>query len=83
MPGIHSSWGLYTDKLLFPECSLKVFFGCLTSFKSFFFKDFIYLFERQSTREQWGGAETEAKGEAESLLSREPNAGLDPRTLRS
>ena len=28
-----------------------------------------------------GGAE--AEGEAESPLSREPDAGLDPRTLRS
>jgi len=32
---------------------------------------------RESEREQGG------EGEADSLLSREPNAGLDPRTLRS
>ena len=40
-----------------------------------FFKDFIYLRrEREST---------EGEGEADSLLSREPDMGLDPRTLRS
>ena len=33
-------------------------------------------------RAQAGGG-SEGEGEADALLSREPNAGLDPRTLRS
>ena len=37
---------------------------------------FIYLFEREH---KWG-AGTEGEGEADSLLSREPDAGLDPGT---
>ena len=42
----------------------------------------MYLFdtERDTERAQAGGAEGE--GEAGSPLSREPNAGLDPGTLR-
>ena len=34
-----------------------------------------------SEKAQAGGAAV-GEGEADSLLSREPNAGLDPRTLR-
>jgi len=46
---------------------------------SFFFLRF-YLFERERERlrEQVGGG---SEGEADSLQSREPDAGLDPRTL--
>ena len=46
---------------------------------SFYFKDFIYLFERVCAREheQRGGAE----GDAEFPLSRKPDTGLYPRTL--
>ena len=44
-----------------------------------FFKDFNYLFERESvcacTR---GGGGGEAEGGADSVLSGEPDAGLDP-----
>ena len=48
----------------------------------FFFKDFIYLFDRQ--RSQVGReAGREREEEAGSLLSREPDAGLDPKTLGS
>ena len=50
----------------------------------FFFKEFIYLFdrERETVRErtQAGGV---GEGEAGFPLSREPDAGLDPRTLGS
>ena len=53
-----------------------------------FFKGFIYVFktEREKVREQVrvqaeGAAEEET--EADSLLSREPNAGINPRTLSS
>ena len=45
----------------------------------FVFKDFIYLFERERAHKRGSGAE----GEADSPLSREPDAGLDPRTLGS
>ena len=43
-----------------------------------FFKD-LFLFEKEN--EQWGGAEGER--ETDSPPSRKPDAGLDPRTLRS
>ena len=44
-------------------------------FLSFFFKSlFIYLIKRE--QEQGGGAEGE--GEADSLMSRDPDMGLDP-----
>ena len=70
------------------------FFGCLvtfylisdvTNFTLFdagyiFLNDFIYLAEK-SERAQVGLAE--GGGEAGSPLSRESDAGLDPRTLRS
>jgi len=48
----------------------------------FVFKDFIYLTERDTTREgtQAGGM---GEGEAGFLQSREPDVGLDPRTLGS
>ena len=51
----------------------------------FFPKDFIYLFdtERERERSQAGReAGRERDREADSLLSREPDVGLDPRTLR-
>ena len=48
----------------------------------YFFKDFIYSFDRQ--RSQVGREAGRERGrEASSPLSREPDAGLDPRTLRS
>ena len=56
----------------------------ILSWTQFFFKDvFTYLRERQREweNEQEGGAEGE--GEADSPGSREPDAGLHPRTLRS
>ena len=43
----------------------------------FFFKIFTYLTERERQSTEAGG---EAEGEADSPLSREPNAELDPRT---
>ena len=43
----------------------------------FFFRIFIYLLMRDR------GAETQVEGEAGSPLNREPDTGLDPRTLRS
>ena len=48
----------------------------------FFFKDFIYLFDRERG-EHKQGAGAKGEGEARSPLSREPDMGLDPRTLRS
>ena len=48
----------------------------------YFLKDFIYLFDRERSQVD-GEAGREREREAGSLLSREPDAGLDPRTLRS
>ena len=49
-------------------------------FRKFFnFKDSIYFFDRESEKAQTG----EGEGEAGSPLSREADAGLDHRTLRS
>ena len=42
---------------------------------TFIFKDFIYLFGRESTRKR--------EGEADSPVSRVPDVGLDPSTLGS
>ena len=48
----------------------------------YFFKDFMYLFDRQ--RLQVGREAGRERGkEAGSPLSREPDVGLDPRTLGS
>ena len=47
-------------------------------FYLFIFKGFIYLFDRERDHKQ-----AEREEEAGSLLSREPDAGLDPRTLGS
>ena len=52
----------------------------------FFFKDlFIYLFVRERERSESEHKQTEwqAEGEAGSLPSKEPDVGLDPRTLGS
>jgi len=51
-----------------------------------FFKIFfLYLKERQKEARAGEGAEAKAEGEgeADSSLSREPDMGLHPRTLRS
>ena len=50
----------------------------LSYFLLFFLKYFIYLTEREHKQGQ-----QQAEGEAGSPLSREPNMGLDPRTLGS
>jgi len=56
--------------------SLSVFVFC------FFFKDFIYLFDRDTARE---GTQSGGVGEREAgfPLSGEPDVGLDPSTLGS
>ena len=46
----------------------------------YFFKDFIYLRETEHAQAEEGA---EGEGEADSPLSREPDAGLYPRTLGS
>ena len=50
--------------------------------KHLFFKDFIDLFVTERERAHKQG-EWQAEGEAGSLLSREPDEGLDLRTLGS
>ena len=64
---------LYTQ-----TCCLKYDFTSLYLLTEliFVFKDFIYLFDRAQAGEV-------GEGETGSLLSREPGAGLDPRTLGS
>ena len=53
-------------------------------FLSHFFKDFIYLFDRERVQERAQAGETaEGEGEAGILLSKEPDVELDPRTLKS
>ena len=50
----------------------------------FFFKDFIHLFDRERDHKYAERqADREREEDAGSLLSREPDAGLNPRTLRS
>ena len=49
-----------------------------------FKKDFIYLFYRERERKhKQREKQAEGKGEAGSLLNKEPNMGLNPRTLGS
>ena len=67
------------------DCIFPFYFSNLFDYHIFFL-DFIYLFERMSTRvrekaQARGGAERE--GEADSPLSREPNVGHNPRNLGS
>ena len=48
----------------------------------YFFKDILYLFEKEREREreheQWG--EKEGEEEVDFLLSREPDVGINPAT---
>ena len=47
-----------------------------------FFRDFNYLFQRESEHtNEHGGGGAEEEGEADFLLSREPKVGLDRRAL--
>ena len=65
---------LFFDLIICFSCiEFEKFFVDLGYQAFFFLKDFIYLFMRDSQRE--------AEGEAGSPLSREPDAGLHPRTL--
>lgn len=48
-----------------------------------FFKRFVCLFIREREEKERGGVEEERESQVFSLLSVEPNAGLDPATLRS
>ena len=57
-----------------PEGPPVTFFCC--------FKGFIYLFDTERDQ-KLAERQAEREGEAGSLLSREPDAGLNPRTLRS
>ena len=57
--------------------SVNVFLGKIDIL--FFFRDFIYLFERENERQR-AREGSGSEGEADPLLSREPYAGLDPGT---
>jgi len=57
---------------------------CLLTQADFFLKVlFIYLRERERKNEHSGGGGTEGEREVDSPLSTQPDAELDPRTLRS
>lgn len=57
---------------------------CAYHWAFFFFKDVIYLFERESrARQRARGGGRRAEREIGSPLDREPDAGLDPRALES
>ena len=60
------------------ECLL--FFRFFLNFQKILKILFIYLREWASER-AWAGGGAEGEGEADSLLSREPSVGLNPRTL--
>jgi len=65
------------------RCSVNIYWQINFSINPvtlFYFKDFIYLCVREREREHKQG-ERQAEGEADSPLSREPDEGLDPRTL--
>ena len=51
---------------------------------TYFFKEFVYSFERErKTETAQAGEKAEGEGEADPLLSWEPDMGLNPRTWRS
>ena len=54
----------------------------MASYYGFLKKYFIYLFEREKERMS-KGIWAEEEGEEDSLLSEEPDTGLDTRALRS
>ena len=59
----------------------KILFYMSIDYDLFFlFKDFMYLFERVGEEEHKQG---DGQREADSLLNKELDVGLDPRTLRS
>jgi len=73
---IHTCQLKYESFSLSTKLALKVTHSDITLY--FFLKIFIYL-ERERERAQAGGT-AEGEGEAGSPRSREPDAGLDPRT---
>ena len=74
------------NRLILKEQHLKMFFPYLRYtyiyFLYPFLKYFIYLFESETEHEK-GGRGRGTEREVDSLLSREPYMGLDPRTLSS
>ena len=77
-------WGIMVAVIILGACINR---GSLVRKADFFFfKDFIYLFQRKRERKYEGErattskGRTEGEGEADSPLSREPNVELDPRT---
>ena len=49
----------------------------------FFLKIYLFILEIESVSWGWGERGVEGEEQADSTLSAEPDAGLDPRTLRS
>ena len=79
MPGENEFCSLLTHIVSIHLGLSNLFHSCFLSLS--IFKDFIYLFDRQ--RSQVGREAGREEEEAGSPLSREPDAGLDPKTLGS
>ena len=68
------------------QCSLSAYFlylkldgkDCDSSSKIY-----LFILERDKKRASQGGRAGEKESQADSMLSTEPDTGLDPRTLRS
>ena len=73
--GLRLRWVKFVITILIIEKQFSLISDC----SSFFFLRF-YLLIRERERECM---ELGAEGEVDSLLSREPDMGLNPRTLRS
>ena len=58
-------------------------FQSLSKGNNYFFKIVFVWQSKRWRRHKQGEWQAEGEGEAGSLLSREPDVGLDPRTLRS
>ena len=71
-------------RILLVQCSLAFLTASLVVRVSFFLKDFLSLFDREREREhKQGERQAEEEGEAGSPKRREPDGGLDLRTLGS
>ena len=62
----------------------SAWFSAFDLFKeTFFFKIYLFILERERQYEWEGQRERERESQADSGLSVEPDAGLDPTTLKS
>ena len=84
--GLHAQWGVYLSLslLLGPSPLLHTLTFSLSKVNKSFKKDFIYLFDTYTQSEhKQAEQQLEGEGQAGSPLSKEPDMGLNPRTLES